>query len=46
MSDTLGMRWNCTLDHESAYEQPCDRVGCFCWSYHHLSQLACSRVVW
>ena len=24
-SETFGMRWNCTLDHDSANEQPCER---------------------
>jgi hypothetical protein len=23
----LGMRWNCTLSHPCAYEQPCERRG-------------------
>ena len=45
-SETFGMRWNCTLDQLSAYEQPWDRVGRFCCSYHQSSQIACSRVVW
>ena len=40
------MRWNETLDQESAYAQPCDRTGFPCLSYHHFSHDACSRVVW
>ena len=36
------MRWNCTLDHESANEQPCDRVTPVSLAIH----ADCSRVVW
>jgi hypothetical protein len=25
-SDTFGIRWNCTLDHESANDVPCERL--------------------
>jgi hypothetical protein len=26
INDTLGMRWNCTDDQESAKEVPCERL--------------------
>ncbi|MND04705.1 hypothetical protein D3C83_250970 [compost metagenome] len=41
-SEMFGMRWNCTAFHDSAKEQPCERllpVRC-------AIRCACSRVVW
>ena len=41
-SETFGMRWNCTAFHDSANEQPCERVT----PVSFWMRAACSRVVW